>query len=301
MAGTLIEETKATIILVFASDRNLLGFTVELLKHNVTGKTWMASEAWVSSSLIAIPSLSHIFHGTIGFALRRGIIPGFQELLMQIRPPLNIKSDIGHQGAAQLKTQRNDFAGVQTGLVSKQLLLLYCRNVLLNSTIASFSTFTLLNTCTSKYMSESSVKPNISTSRAIFINTRRKNYITESTLRTKKRNLKKDSNSNMPLSPESYPSEIKSFIHNFWETQFNCTWNMDDNARTACTGVEKLDRENGSFTDVSQIRVAYNVYLAVYSFAHALQNLSECLPSSSLFINNTCPSIQDFKPWQVSV
>lgn len=48
-------ESTAKIIVVFSSDVDLSPLIVELLQHNVTNRTWIASEAWVTSALINKP------------------------------------------------------------------------------------------------------------------------------------------------------------------------------------------------------------------------------------------------------
>lgn len=51
---TVIEST-AKIIVVFSSDVDFSPLISELLRHNVTNRTWIASEAWITSSLISQP------------------------------------------------------------------------------------------------------------------------------------------------------------------------------------------------------------------------------------------------------
>lgn len=54
---TVVEST-AKIIVVFSSDVDLSPLVLELLRHNVTNRTWIASEAWVTSALINQPGVS---------------------------------------------------------------------------------------------------------------------------------------------------------------------------------------------------------------------------------------------------
>lgn len=53
-----VVETTAKIIVVFSSDVDLSPLVAELLRHNVTNRTWIATEAWVTSALILQPGVS---------------------------------------------------------------------------------------------------------------------------------------------------------------------------------------------------------------------------------------------------
>lgn len=52
--------------------------------------------------------------------------------------------------------------------------------------------------------------------------------------------------------------------------------------KTVCTGLEDLSYTDSSYSDVSQARISYNVYKAVYAVAHALHTFLNC--------NSTGPS-----------
>ncbi|XP_019901532.2 vomeronasal type-2 receptor 1 [Esox lucius] len=200
---TVVKST-AKIIVVFSSDVDLSPLIQELLRLNVTNRTWIASEAWVTSALINQPKVSSVLGGTLGFGLKRADIPGLQQHLMSIDPYSN------------------------------------------------------------------------------------------------------------PLTEE------------FWETAFSCTLDYGRALRLAkesaaglqgkntmraraargapaglCSGEESLEKLNNTYSDVSQLRLTYSVYKAVYTVAHALHNMEVCLPGQGPFSNNTCADITKFEPWQL--
>ncbi|XP_026144014.1 olfactory receptor CW1 [Carassius auratus] len=81
-----IRDSTAHVLVVFAIEEDIKPVVDEIVRQNVTGKQWVASEAWVTSTLISTkenyPSLS----GTIGFAIRRAEIPGLKHFLESIQP-----------------------------------------------------------------------------------------------------------------------------------------------------------------------------------------------------------------------
>ncbi|KAF6718794.1 Vomeronasal type-2 receptor 1 [Oryzias melastigma] len=193
---TVVEST-AKIIVVFSSDVDLSPLISELLRHNVTNRTWIASEAWITSALINQPGVSPVLAGTLGFGVKRAEIPGLQRHLLDLDP----------------------FAD--------------------------------------------------------------------------------------PLTEE------------FWETLFNCTLDYGKALRLArevnstlsragvpdglCTGTESVAQLGNTYSDVSQLRITYSVYKAVYAVAHALHHLEHCEPGNGPFVGKSCADITNFEPWQVSV
>ncbi|XP_030621098.1 vomeronasal type-2 receptor 1 [Chanos chanos] len=194
---TVIEST-AKIVVVFSSEVDLNPLVEELLRHNVTNRTWIASEAWVTSALISHhPGVLSLLGGTLGFGIHRAEIPGLQRYLLNIDPYED------------------------------------------------------------------------------------------------------------PLTEE------------FWETAFNCTLDYGkamQNARASamgtgavsrimpeglCTGQESLEQLNNTYSDVSQLRITYSVYKAVYAVAHALHNLEHCQPGNGPFEKGSCADITKFEPWQL--
>ncbi|KAK9407855.1 putative G-protein coupled receptor [Crotalus adamanteus] len=79
----VIQNSTAKVIVVFSSAPDLEPLIKEIVTRNITGRIWLASEAWASSSLIAMPQFFHVMGGTIGFALKAGQIPGFRNFLQK--------------------------------------------------------------------------------------------------------------------------------------------------------------------------------------------------------------------------
>uniref|UniRef100_A0A3Q3F5W5 Vomeronasal 2, receptor 1 n=1 Tax=Labrus bergylta TaxID=56723 RepID=A0A3Q3F5W5_9LABR len=182
---TVVEAT-AKIIVVFSSDVDLSPLIVELLRHNVTNRTWIASEAWVTSALINQPDVSSVLGGTLGFGVKRANIPGLQHHLLDLDP-------------------YDD-----------------------------------------------------------------------------------------PLAEE------------FWELQMaeevNGTLSRPVRGipEGLCTGRESLAQLNNTYLDVSQLRITYSVYKAVYAVAHALHNLEHCEAGKGPFNGKKeCADITKFEPWQL--
>ena len=60
---------------------------LELARRNVTGRQFLASEAWSTSSyLLNNPALRNIGNGVLGVAIRSAPIPGLEAHLRQLRP-----------------------------------------------------------------------------------------------------------------------------------------------------------------------------------------------------------------------
>ncbi|ROJ29150.1 Vomeronasal type-2 receptor 1 [Anabarilius grahami] len=175
-------DSTAKIIVVFSSDVDLSPLVGELLRNNVTNRTWIASEAWVTSAAISRhPDILPVLGGTIGFAVKRAEIPGLKEHLLSVIP-------------------YND-----------------------------------------------------------------------------------------------------TLTEEFWGIVFNCSMNYTQilRGKNRCTGEEMLDKLNNTYSDVSQLRITYNVYKAVYAVAHALHNLEHCEEGSGPFENDSCADINKFEPWQL--
>uniref|UniRef100_A0A3P8PL06 G-protein coupled receptors family 3 profile domain-containing protein n=1 Tax=Astatotilapia calliptera TaxID=8154 RepID=A0A3P8PL06_ASTCA len=154
-----LQSSTARVVVVFATEVELLDLLLELARRNVTGIQWIASEAWVTSSRLASPEFHPLLVGTLGFSFPGVNIPGFQEFLLTVRP---------------------------------------------------------------------SPKPGM------------------------------------------------EFFNMFWEEHFGCKLEFEMEEKPVCTGSEDLRYTDSSYSDVSQVRISYNVYKAVYTIAHALHKFLKC-------------------------
>ncbi|KAI4898230.1 hypothetical protein NFI96_001064 [Prochilodus magdalenae] len=86
----VMRSSTARVVVVFSGEGEFDPFLREFMNQNITGIQWIASEAWVTASILAetYPFLA----GTIGFAVRQGYVPGLKEYLTTVNPqryPLN--------------------------------------------------------------------------------------------------------------------------------------------------------------------------------------------------------------------
>lgn len=81
-----IHRSTARVIVAFAIEEDIQPLIQELIHQNVTGKQWVASEAWVTSTLISTQENFASLSGTIGFGIRRADIPGFKHFLESLKP-----------------------------------------------------------------------------------------------------------------------------------------------------------------------------------------------------------------------
>ncbi|XP_069465131.1 vomeronasal type-2 receptor 1-like [Ambystoma mexicanum] len=82
----VIQGSTANIVIIFCSEAGLAPLMDEMVRHNVTGKIWIASEAWATSALLASRRYSEILNGTMGFAIHSGEMPGFEQHLNSVHP-----------------------------------------------------------------------------------------------------------------------------------------------------------------------------------------------------------------------
>ncbi|XP_012815757.2 extracellular calcium-sensing receptor [Xenopus tropicalis] len=82
----VINDSTAKVVVVITSNSDFYIVAEELLKQNVTGKIWVASEAWSTSAYLSIDRFRALLVGTIGFAIHSGQLPKFNKYLNSLHP-----------------------------------------------------------------------------------------------------------------------------------------------------------------------------------------------------------------------
>ncbi|XP_026220302.1 LOW QUALITY PROTEIN: extracellular calcium-sensing receptor-like [Anabas testudineus] len=85
----LIKISTARVVIVFAHEIHMIHLMEEVVRQKVTGRQWMASEAWTAVEVLRTPEFMPYLGGTLGIAVRRGEIPGMRDFLLQIYPDLH--------------------------------------------------------------------------------------------------------------------------------------------------------------------------------------------------------------------
>ncbi|XP_041119560.1 extracellular calcium-sensing receptor-like [Polyodon spathula] len=88
-----IKKSTAKAIVVFSGETNMIPLVEEIERQNVTGITWLASEAWSTTTYIANKEQYKYFEGALGFGIMKGNIPGFDKFIFKLQP-LNAPHDI---------------------------------------------------------------------------------------------------------------------------------------------------------------------------------------------------------------
>ncbi|XP_070399926.1 extracellular calcium-sensing receptor-like [Nothobranchius furzeri] len=81
------------------------------------------------------------------------------------------------------------------------------------------------------------------------------------------------------LNPSLRPADM--YLNEFWGNEFGCSPGTLSGSLPPCNGTKTLAGVHNLFTDTSNPRVTYNVYLAVYAAAHALHSLLSCPDANS--------------------
>lgn len=106
------------------------------------------------------------------------------------------------------------------------------------------------------------------------------------------------------LHPLSADARKDPFFIPFWEEVFQCSLQVKGQEHKAegkpsCSGAEVLGSVKNIYSDVSQLRISYKVYMAVYAIVHALKALKSCVKGKGPFPQQACADKDYIQPWQV--
>ena len=106
------------------------------------------------------------------------------------------------------------------------------------------------------------------------------------------------------LHPSNSDASENPFLIPFWEEVFGCrlgerTLMENENYKPPCSGTEDLKSIKNIYNDVSQLRISYNVYKAVYAIAHAIKAMKSCNDGAGPFLLQACSEATNIQPWQV--
>ncbi|XP_029435585.1 extracellular calcium-sensing receptor-like [Rhinatrema bivittatum] len=82
----VVKGSSVKIILVFSSVSYLIPVVEELSRTNITGKVWITSDSWTSSSNLLKREYTDIMSGTLGFTVHEVEMPGFKDFLLKLHP-----------------------------------------------------------------------------------------------------------------------------------------------------------------------------------------------------------------------
>ncbi|KAK6296395.1 hypothetical protein J4Q44_G00325370 [Coregonus suidteri] len=95
-----------------------------------------------------------------------------------------------------------------------------------------------------------------------------------------------------------------TLLREFWEVTFSCRFSPQEESdggpsQSQCSGSERLEEINNSFTDTSELRFSNNVYKAVYAVAHSIHDLLTCTHGKGQGGNRNCSDRDSIEPGQV--
>ncbi|XP_055370004.1 extracellular calcium-sensing receptor-like [Betta splendens] len=99
------------------------------------------------------------------------------------------------------------------------------------------------------------------------------------------------------LNPSSSNSD--PFVKELWESLFGCSFSARLGMKV-CSGSEVIGIGESLYSDVSQLRITYNVYKAVYAIANAVREMLACEPGKGPFLECRCPDVWSLQPVEIA-
>ncbi|XDV29289.1 hypothetical protein PO909_032426 [Leuciscus waleckii] len=90
----VIHTSTARVVVVFSASSLLIPLMDKVVLQNMTGRQWIASEAWTTSPVFRTSRFLSFLGGTLGIAIRRGEIEGLHDFLLRVRPNNDQRNNI---------------------------------------------------------------------------------------------------------------------------------------------------------------------------------------------------------------
>ncbi|XP_047248717.1 extracellular calcium-sensing receptor-like [Girardinichthys multiradiatus] len=82
----MIKQSTVKVILAFVPEGDFYPLMKEIVKQNITGIQWIASEAWITAARPSTPQMYQAFGGALGFVVQKMAIPNLNPFLTDINP-----------------------------------------------------------------------------------------------------------------------------------------------------------------------------------------------------------------------
>uniref|UniRef100_A0A8D3AF42 Olfactory receptor C family, n1 n=1 Tax=Scophthalmus maximus TaxID=52904 RepID=A0A8D3AF42_SCOMX len=82
----MIKQSTVKVILAFIPEGDFYPLMKEVVKQNITGIQWIASEAWITAPRPSTPEIYKAFGGALGFVVQKMAIPNLKPFLTGISP-----------------------------------------------------------------------------------------------------------------------------------------------------------------------------------------------------------------------
>ncbi|XP_069495780.1 vomeronasal type-2 receptor 26-like [Ambystoma mexicanum] len=96
-----------------------------------------------------------------------------------------------------------------------------------------------------------------------------------------------------------------TYMKLLWKKAFHCIFPDAPGSEGALPNLEMcsrnatLDNISRHLFELNDLSYTYHSYIAVYTFAHALEALISCTPGHGPFLHGSCAGTEDIRPWQV--
>uniref|UniRef100_A0A8D0ABP9 Olfactory receptor C family, n1 n=1 Tax=Sander lucioperca TaxID=283035 RepID=A0A8D0ABP9_SANLU len=82
----MIKQSTVKVVIAFVPEGDFYPLMKEVVKQNITGIQWIASEAWITATRPSTPEIYRAFGGTLGFVVQKMAIPNLKPFLTGISP-----------------------------------------------------------------------------------------------------------------------------------------------------------------------------------------------------------------------